>query len=194
MATHEIWSFLQLCAGTHRDFYIVCVKYSHSISFCARVCVAVCLSQVPLCWAQWQHEDGLVQRGALSQKDPLEAVRGHAALILWLCVALRVGAAGWGALWGAQVVHERQPILPAEVHEFNVADAWVKVDACWDENKTKSVGTDYENNAVFFVAKENLTSALGVGTLAGQVQVAQQVCREVRGIVGNISAFNGTSR
>lgn len=56
------------------------------------------------------------------------------------------------------------------------------------------MGTDYENNAVFFVAKENLTSALGVGALAGQVQVAQQVCREVRGIVGNISAFNGTSR
>lgn len=34
--------------GHSRNFYNVCVTYSHNISFCARVCV-VWLSQVHLC-------------------------------------------------------------------------------------------------------------------------------------------------
>lgn len=41
--------------------------------------------------------------------------------------------------------------------------------------------------------KKCLTGTLGVGALAGQVKVAQQVWRQVAGVVGNISALNGTS-
>lgn len=61
--------------------------------------------------------------GALSQQHPLQAVRRNAVLVLRVGVALRVGAARRRALWGAQVVHERQPVLPAKVHELDLAHA-----------------------------------------------------------------------
>lgn len=60
---------------------------------------------------------------ALSQQHPLQAVRRNAVLVLRVGVALRVGAAGRRALRGAQVVHERQPVLPAEVHKLDLAHA-----------------------------------------------------------------------
>ena len=66
----------------------------------------------------------------LSQQHPLQAVGGHGDLVLGLGVALRVGAAGRGALGRAQVVHQGQPVLAAEVHELDVAHARVKVHAC----------------------------------------------------------------
>lgn len=70
----------------------------------------------------------------LSQEHPLQAVCGHAALVLRLGVALRVGAAGGGALWGAQVVHEGQPVLPAEVHKFDLAHTGIKVHAWMEQS------------------------------------------------------------
>lgn len=113
-----------------RKFHIVCVTYSHNISFWPSTSLAQPGSSLP-------NTDSSISLHpvALSQKHPLEAVCRHAALVLRLRVALWVGAAGWGALRGAQVVHERQSIFPTEVHKFNVADAWVKVDACWKENR-----------------------------------------------------------
>lgn len=79
-------------------------------------------------------------RVALSQKHPLQAVSGHAALILRLGVALRVGAARRGALRGAQVVHERQPILSTEVHKFDLANTRIKVDSCGGEEHVAAQG------------------------------------------------------
>ena len=72
----------------------------------------------------------------LPQEHPLKAVGGHAVLVLGLGVALRVGAAGRRALGGAQVVHEGQPVLPAEVHKFDVAHAGIEVHA-WRESRAK---------------------------------------------------------
>lgn len=72
---------------------------------------------------------------ALSQQHPLQAVRRNAVLVLGVCVALRVGAARRRALRGAQVVHERQPVLPAEVHELDLAHARVEVDACREQRQ-----------------------------------------------------------
>lgn len=63
----------------------------------------------------------------LSQQDPLKAVGWHAVLVLGVGVALGVGAAGRGALGGAQVVHEGQTVLAAEVHKLDVAHAGVKI-------------------------------------------------------------------
>lgn len=83
------------------------------------------------------HSDGLktLERlgrpsRTLSQQHPLQAVRGNAVLVLGVRVALRVGAARRRALRGAKVVHERQPVLPAEVHKLDLAHAGVEVDAC----------------------------------------------------------------
>lgn len=72
---------------------------------------------------------------ALSQQHPLQAVRRNAVLVLGVRVALRVGAARRRALRGAQVVHERQPVLPAEVHELDLAHARVEVDACREQRR-----------------------------------------------------------
>lgn len=151
--------------------YAVGVAYSHNRNFCARVCVVVWLSRVPL---SADHSDrlrrGSVHRGALAQEDPLEAVRRHAVLLLRLGVALRVGAAGGGALRGAQVVHERQSVLPTEVHELNVADARVKVDACWGKGKqkdNKSAGRLLKTKVFLFQIVQNsvLPAHLGLGHL-----------------------------
>lgn len=73
----------------------------------------------------------------LSQKHPLQAVSGHAALVLRLGIALGVGTAGRGTLWRAQVVHEGQPVLPTEVHKFDLAHTWIKVDA-WKKSRVKN--------------------------------------------------------
>lgn len=77
-------------------------------------------------------------RGVLSQKHPLQPVSRHAVLILGLGVALRVGAAGRGALRGAQVVHEGQPILPTEVHKFDLAHTRIEVDA-WGKLSDRNI-------------------------------------------------------
>lgn len=102
---------------------------------CVHICIYVCW-QVHLCRIQWQTELGWARPEfhgllpvILSQKHPLQAVNGHAAVILRVCIALGVGAAGRGALWGAQVVHEGQPVLSTEVHKFNLAHTWIKVHA-----------------------------------------------------------------
>lgn len=58
-----------------------------------------------------------------SQKNSLKTIGLHTVLVLGLGVALWVGAAGGGALGGAQIVHEGQPVLPAEVDKFNLAYA-----------------------------------------------------------------------
>lgn len=70
-------------------------------------------SAFPLVFSCWE----------LTQQDPLEAVCRDAVLLLRLCVALRVGAAGRSALRGAQVVHEGQPVLSTEVNEFDLSHA-----------------------------------------------------------------------
>jgi len=99
------------------------------------------------CQAQWQTDRaGPIQRvrgsssSTLSQKHPLQAVGGHAALVLRLGVALGVGAAGRGALWGAQVVHEGQPVLPTEVHKLDLAHPRIKVDAWVKQRGTGANG------------------------------------------------------
>lgn len=134
MATPEI--FPTLVSRDAQGSFTLCVL--HTATILVFDWVLVWLSQVRL-----RPTDSLISLPpvALSQKHPLEAVRRHAALVLRLCVALWVGAAGWGALRGAQVVHERQSIFPTEVHKFDVADAWVKVDACWRENRISGDGT-----------------------------------------------------
>lgn len=90
------------------------------------------------------HSDGLEMLetasrhgGALSQQHPLQAVRRNAVLVLGVRVALRVGAARRRALRGAQVVHERQPVLPAEVYELDLAHARVEVDACREKGQER---------------------------------------------------------
>ena len=82
-------------------------------------------------------------RVALSQKHPLKAVGGHAVLLLGLRVALRVGAAGRGALGGAQVVHQGQPVLPTEVNEFDVAHTRIKVHTWGAMTRAKSGPSGY---------------------------------------------------
>ena len=88
----------------------------------------VCIGRGPV--QRWGPEGAAPGASLLSQQHPLQAVRGHADLVLGLGVALRVGAAGRRALRGAQVVHQGQAVLPAEVHELDVAHARVKVHAC----------------------------------------------------------------
>lgn len=83
-----------------------------------------------------------------SQKDPLEAVGGDAVLVLRLGVALRVRAAGRTALGGAQVVHEGQPVLPAEVDEFDVAHARVEVHT-WTEPRVGTKARQDQTRLVF---------------------------------------------
>lgn len=127
--------------------HILCVTRSHSakclcVSMCAgaEACgrleakfISINVEQCRTENAQLGQRAGRHRRGALSQKHPLQAVSGHAALILGLGVALRVGAARRGALWGAQVVHERQPILSTEVHKFDLANTRIEVHACGGE-------------------------------------------------------------
>lgn len=38
-------------------------------------------------------------------------------------------AAGGGALWRAQIVHEGETVLPTEVHKLNLSDTTVKIDS-----------------------------------------------------------------
>lgn len=71
----------------------------------------------------------------LSQKDFLHPARSDTGFVLGVGLALGSGAlggraAGRGALWGAQVVHQREAILPTEVNELDLSDAAVKVDTC----------------------------------------------------------------
>lgn len=67
-------------------------------------------------------------RFVLSQQYPLESVCGDAVLLLsWLCVALWVWAAGRGTLRGTEVMHERQAVLPTEIHKLDVPHTWVEV-------------------------------------------------------------------
>lgn len=118
------------------------MKWSHVCLWVVRLLDEKSDSQVHV-WTQWWTEEaGLGIRVSiwviLSQKHPLQAVSGHAALVFRLCVALGVGAAGGGALWRAQVVHEGQPVLPTEVHKLNLAHAWVKVDAWREVESEKS--------------------------------------------------------
>lgn len=111
------------------------MKQSHVRGRVVRSCDEKSDSQVHVC-INAEHSDGLMRLGlggerargspsgvVLSQKHPLQAVGRHAALVLRLCVALGVGAAGRGALRRAQVVHEGQPVLSTEVHKLNLAHA-----------------------------------------------------------------------
>lgn len=97
-------------------------------------------------------------------------MRSDAGLILRVGLALGSGALGGraegrGALWGAQVVHQREPILPTEVNEFDLSDAAVKVH----------------------------TPAFRIGAIAGQAQVPDEAVWEIAGGVGNIASFDRAS-
>lgn len=72
---------------------------------------------------------------ALSQQHSLQPIGRDALVVVRVCVTLRVGAAGRGAFWGAQVVHERQPVLPTEIHKPDVAHARVEVHTCRGSDK-----------------------------------------------------------
>lgn len=70
-------------------------------------------------------------------------MRSDAGLILGVRLALGSGALGGraegrGALWGAQVVHQREPILPTEVNELDLSDAAVKVHTCEGQGTGKT--------------------------------------------------------
>lgn len=65
-------------------------------------------------------------------------------------------------------MHERQSVFPTEVHEFNVANAGVKVDACGKDKKSVSVDADAEGKAVLsfqMSQKRILPAHLGLGHL-----------------------------
>lgn len=71
----------------------------------------------------------------LSQEDFLHPASSDAGFVLRVRLTLGSGAlggraAGRGALWGAQVVHEREAILPTEVNKLDLPDAAVEVDTC----------------------------------------------------------------
>lgn len=109
-------------------------------------------------------------RSLLSQKDFLHPASSDAGFVLRVRLALgsrALGgrAAGRGALWGAQVVHQREAILPTEVNELDLSDAAVKVD----------------------------TPAFRIGTVAGQAQIPDKILWEIAGSVGNIASFNCAS-
>lgn len=106
----------------------------------------------------------------LSQKDFLHPACSNAGFVLGVRLTLGSGAlggraAGRGALWGAQVVHQRDAVLPTEVNKLDLSDTAVKVD----------------------------TPTFGVGTVAGQAQVADKILWEITGSVGNIASFNCAS-
>lgn len=80
----------------------------------------------------------------LSQKDFLHPARSDTGFVLRVrlalgCRALGGRAAGRGALWGAQVVHQRDAILPAEVNELDLSDAAVKVDTCKGRGNSNNI-------------------------------------------------------
>ena len=56
-----------------------------------------------------------------------------------LAGALGGRAAGRGALWGAQVVHQRDAVLPTEVNKLDLSDTAVKVDTCKGRGHSKNM-------------------------------------------------------
>lgn len=63
--------------------------------------------------------------------------------------ALRGGAAGGRAFWGAQIVHQRQAVLPTEVNKFDLSDTAVEVDT-WKGKESKAV---FKTTTQWFVVK-----------------------------------------
>lgn len=72
-----------------------------------------------------------------TKKNLLHSVCGNTSFVLRVrlalgCGAVRDGTARGRAFWRTQVVHQREAVLPTEVHKFNLSDTAVKVDS-WRE-------------------------------------------------------------
>lgn len=104
-----------------------------------------------------------------TKKNFLHPVCSNAGFIFWVrltlgCGAVRGRAAGGGAFWRTQIVHEGEAILPTEVHKLNLSDTTVKIDS----------------------------TALWVWTIAGWTQVSKKIPRKIIGSVRNTSDLNGS--
>lgn len=155
----QIHVFRAIGGRTAVSHFVRCIQ-PLSVKLC--VCVEVWQQFVDVLNTVAPDKARLGQRlfhAGLSQKNSLQTVSGHAALVLRLRrIALWVRAAGRGALWGAQVVHEGQPVLPAEVHKFDLAHTWVKVDA-WRKSRatgrTKPSSSGRSVTCIIFILKQN---------------------------------------